>query len=683
MKKQYSRQCLCLAVWFLFFTDVSGALAVEGGQSPIPVDDVAVVSSDLKPLPTIEKKNGKTYLTITASRVPEKSSEVSANLTLIDRTEIDRIAADNVGDLLAEKGIGHVQKYPGALTTIGIRGFRTETHGNDLQGHVLILLDGRRAGTGNLAKIMTRNVERIEIIRGPGAVQYGSGGMGGVVNIITRQGRSNSAFIEGGGGSFGQASGNVGGTAKGQGFDFAGAVSSATQEDYKTASGITFVNTGFHSQTGVSANTGYEFAPRNRVGVIVTYFEASKVGNPGYLSATDTDNYTDTSNYSVDSFYRGQNSSGSYQWMIRYFFGKDDNRWVDPMLSNPTGWDDSINSRNKTDQQGAQAQISGAFGPLNLTTGLDWLHYAVENSWSPQQTSYTNPALFLLAKIGFLADTLIVSGGVRQDWYAVEVQQPNGSNVDDSHFTPQIGLAWMTTDAFKLRGQVGQGFVMPSADQLAIDMVAFGRRTIGNPNLNPEKSLTWEGGADYTKSGFCVSFTWFGTDFKNKIVTNKVANDTNSYINLGSATINGLEAALSYDLGPPLHWAWEVRPFVEMTLLNKYKDDATDLDLTYMSDLTLSTGLSFSDSVTFSGRINVSYTGQQQVDDWEDTYGVIEKDSFVVTDLTLSYRFWKDAIMGDFMVRGELRNLFDQDYAYVKGYPMPGRSLFVSLKWEY
>ncbi len=682
MKKRYSRHCLCLAVCILSLTDVSGVLAAEGRQPPVPGDGVAVVSPDINQLPQVETVNGKTYLTITATRVPQKSSGVSANLTVIHREELDRAAADNVGDLLAEKGVGHVQKYPGSLTSIGIRGFRTETHGNDLQGHVLILIDGRRAGTGNLAKILTKNVERIEIIRGPGAVQYGSGGMGGVVNIITRQGKSNSLFVEGGGGSFGHAEGSVGGTAKEKGFDFSGAVSRFTQDDYKTGSGVTFANTGIDSQTGVSANAGYEFAPHNRVGVIVTDYEADKVGNPGYLIGADTDNYTDNSNYSVDSRYNGQNSSGSYQWMGRYFFGRDDNVWVDPLASNPTGWDDGINSRNTTDQQGAQAQISGAFGVLNLTTGLDWLHYAVENSWSPRQTSYTNPALFLLARVGFLDERIIVSGGVRQDWYAVEVRQPTGSDVEASHFTPQIGLAWMATDGLKLRGQVAQGFVMPSADQLAIDMLDFGFRTIGNPDLNPEKSLTWEGGADYTKAGFSGSFTWFATDFKDKIVTNAVAEGVTSYTNLGSATINGLEAALSYNLGAPLHWAWEVRPFVDMTWLNQYKDDTTGMDLTYVSDLTLSTGLSFSDAAAFSGRINVSYTGPQQVDDWE-TYSVVELDSFVVTDLTLSYRFLKDTTLGDFTVRGELRNLFDQDYSYVKGYPMPGRSAFVSLKWEY
>jgi vitamin B12 transporter len=133
----------------------------------------------------------------------------------------------------------------------------------------------------------------------------------------------------------------------------------------------------------------------------------------------------------------------------------------------------------------------------------------------------------------------------------------------------------------------------------------------------------------------------------------------------------------------PLRWAWEVRPFIDMTWLNRYEDEATGKDLTYISDLTLSTGLAFGDGAGFSGRVNVSYTGPQQVDDWEETYTVVELDSFVVTDLMLSYRFLRSEKVGDFTFRGELRNLFDEDYAYVKGYPMAGRSVYVGLKWEY
>jgi vitamin B12 transporter len=241
----------------------------------------------------------------------------------------------------------------------------------------------------------------------------------------------------------------------------------------------------------------------------------------------------------------------------------------------------------------------------------------------------------------------------------------------------------MVTDAIKLRGQVAQGFVLPSADQLAIDIEAFGRRTVGNPDLEPETSLTWEGGAEYEKSGLSGSLTCFATDFDDKIVRITLPGAISSYTNLGSASISGIEAALSCDIGAPLRWYWEVRPFVDMTWLTRYEDDATGEDLTYMSAVTLSSGLAFGDKDKFSGRLNVTYTGPQQVDDWEDTYTVVELGSFVVADLTLSYRFLRSEALGDFTVRGELRNLFEEDYAYVKGYPMPGRSVFVGLKWEY
>ncbi|MBM1003835.1 MAG: TonB-dependent receptor, partial [Desulfofustis sp. PB-SRB1] len=124
---------------------------------------------------------------VTESRIEERKRDVSANITTITREDIEQSASRDLGSLLAERGLGHVQKYPGSLTSIGVRGFRTDSHGNDLQGKVLILLDGRRAGTGNATKILTENIERVEVIRGPGSVQYGSAGIGGVINVITRK----------------------------------------------------------------------------------------------------------------------------------------------------------------------------------------------------------------------------------------------------------------------------------------------------------------------------------------------------------------------------------------------------------------------------------------------------------------------------------------------------------------
>ncbi|MCI5114301.1 MAG: TonB-dependent receptor [Candidatus Electrothrix sp. AW1] len=623
---------------------------------------------------------------VTAARTSESKKEVSVNVTVIDQEEIRQSASRNIGDLLAEKSIGHIHKYPAGLTSIGIRGFRTDSHGNDLQGHVLILLDGRRAGTGNVAKLLTKNVERIEVVRGAGAVQYGSAGMGGVVNIITRKAERTAAFVEAGGGSFGANKMNVGGTLKKGKFDFSGSYTRTSQDDYETGNGDEFGNTGYDAASGVSVNLGWSFTGKNRLGLIFTRSELDSYGSPGYFSANDLDDTTDKENYSVDLNYTGATSTDHWQWMVRWFFGKDENSWLDPTGSDPTGWDNGIASSNATDQQGAQAQLTGNFGHTRLTGGIDWLDYEVENTWTPQKTTYTNPAVFLLGKTTFPDQGLTLDIGLRYDSYEVEVVEPAGRDTDDSHFTPKLGLSWMVTEQLKLRTQYAQAFMIPSADQLAANFDSYGSKVVGNPDLDPETSSTYEAGMDYNRNSFRAGFTYFHTDFEDKIVTDYLADGSKTWKNLGDATISGVEAEFSYDLGMTMDWEWEVRPYFNMTLLTEFEDENTDEKLHYVSGATLSAGLVVSNGDGIACRLNIAYAGAQDVEDWEsDAYPtpVVELDASTVTNLTASWRFYEDDHLGAFTLRGEINNLFDEEYAYVKGYPLPGQSFFASLRWNY
>lgn len=623
---------------------------------------------------------------VTAGRIQETKKDVTSNITVISREDIEQASARNVGDLFAEMGISHIQKYPGSLTSIAIRGFRTETHGNDLQGHVLVLLDGRRAGTGNMAKIMTKNVERIEIIRGPGAVQYGSGGVGGVVNIITRQGAGNSFALEMGAGSNEEYEGGFDLTANENGFDFAGTVTGQAAGDYETGGGLDYENTGYDSKTAISLNGGYSFSQKNRVGLTFTSFSVEEDGNPGYISIPDGDDYTDKDNYSLDLRYDGKSSTEKLQWMARYFFGQDKNTWGYPTASNPDGWDFGTTDSNTTDQQGVQTQVSGNVGPVALTGGFDWVRYEVENTWTPQQTEYANPAFFLLSKGTALDGRLVADVGLRYDWYDVEVSQPAGRDVSDNRLTPSVGLAWLATDSLKLRARYAEGFVMPSADQLAADYMNWGIRTVGNPDLSPEKSKTYEGGVDFSKAGFAGSLTFFATDFADKITNYILADGSSSWVNLGSATLNGFEAEMSYDLGETLQLPIEIRPYLNLTMLTTYEDDTTGEDLLYVSDTNSSVGLVVSDGDAWFCRFNVGYTGSQLVQDWESgiyPVPVVELDSFVVADLSASYRFLESESYGRWSVCGDVRNIFDEEYGYVLGNPMPGRTFFAGLRVEY
>jgi vitamin B12 transporter len=621
---------------------------------------------------------------VTASRVEESRKKVSAAVRVIDREEIAQSAAATVGELLAGTGIAQVRQYPGGLTAVGLRGFRTDTHGNDLQGHVLILLDGRRAGTGNAAKLLTGNVERIEIIRGPGAVQYGSAGMGGVINIITRQGEQNSLAAEAGAGSFDAAQASLSGTWLKERFDFAGSISRSEQGDCETGSGQLYGNTA-SSGNGLSLNAGWSFAEENRLGLIVTASNLDDAGNPGYLDSNDLDDRTDKENWSADLSCAGK-ASQSRQWLIRYFFGKDSNSWLDSTVSDPDGWDDGSISENTTKQQGAQAQFTSAVGLATVTAGADWLHYEVDNTWMPQETRYSNPALFFLGRTNLLDKRLTVDAGLRYDWYSTEMDKPAGRSSEDSRLTPQVGLTWLAADNLKLRARYAQGFVLPSADQLGADFSRFGARTVGNPALAPEQSETCEGGADFSSGFFTASLTYFHTDFQDKIIVAPLPDSTRSWQNLGDAVISGIEAELSHDLGLLLNWSWSVRPYLNLTVLTQHEDKSTGADLEQVSGSTLAAGLAADDGGRFSFRLNVTSMGSQLVEDWQSEASpqpLVELDSSMVADLTAQWRFHEDPVYGAFSLRGAVRNLLDEDYAYVKGYPLPGRSLFLSLRWEY
>jgi len=624
---------------------------------------------------------------VTAARVSESVREVSAGVMVIGPEEIAASPARDVGELLTQKGLGAVTRYPGELTSLDIRGFKTAPYGNDLKAHVLVLLNGRRAGTGNLAKIMTGNVERIEVIRGPGAVQYGSAAMGGVINVITRRGEgSPSAALTGRIGSYGYDESGVLMAGEQQGFDFSGSFSRAGMDDYDTGSGDRFHNTGYDHIDHYSLNAGYNFLERQRIGVIFTRYYGDEIGSPGYLTTNDLDNSKDSANHSLDIIYDGASSDKVYAWQLRYFTGKDQDTWFDPVASNASGWDDGLPYLNKTDMSGAQAQASMDRGPVRLTAGLDWLDYESTSSADPAETDSENYAAFLLGRVKFMEQRLIVDGGLRYDAYDLEVVEPAGRNEDDSNIAASAGLVYLLTDALKLRAHYGEAFIMPGADELAADFFSdFGIHYVGNPDLDPESSSTCEGGINYSHNGLSAGLGYFHTRYEDKIES-VASGAEQTWENVGKAEIAGFEGELAWDLGARFGWSFELRPYVNLTYLDRFEDLDNHADLKYVSDWSAAYGIYANDYQGFSARLNFAYTGEQTIEDWETgafPAPVKSHGGFTVADLSISKKILDFKEYGAFTLSGEVTNLFDTDYAYVKGYPMPGRMLFVTLTYNY
>jgi len=583
---------------------------------------------------------------VTAGRVEEKKKEITSNITVIDEEEIKNSSATDLGDLLIQKGLGHSHKYPGGLTPIGIRGFRSETHGIDLKGYVIILLDGHRVSTGNASKIMTKNIERVEIIRGPTSVQYGSAAMGGIVNVITKQGKGKPAFfVEGMLGSFGYLEKSVGFSGKVNMFDFSGSFSRSKIDDYDTADNIEgnrYHNTGYHREDNTSLNIGAVFLPGNRVGLIYTNFDADRVGNPDALYQNDLDDYKDSNNRSLDLSYDGRTSEGLFSWKAKYYEGKNKDKWFDPVASNPDFSDDALPRKATIDHKGAQAQVSLNQKYFLLTAGFDWMNYKTkDDTFTPKSTEYDNPAYFLLAKTRLLDKRLIFSGGLRYDKYKVEVKKGEGGKEDDNNLSPRFGVAYLLSDYLKIRANYGEAFRMPSADELAANYTLFGTNYIGNPNLDPEQSKTYEGGLDFSLASLNLSLTYFTTDFKDKIQTKALPSGDTTWENVGNAEMSGFEGELSYDIGTLFDWDFQLKPYANFVRLTKYRDKENHEDLKYTSDWNVSYGITLSDYNGLSANLNIAYVGKQDIDDWRayiwpNPAPVIEKGSFNVANLTIS-----------------------------------------------
>lgn len=130
-------------------------------------------------------------IVITAKRMEEEVEKTPANVIIIDEEEIKSSGLSTLPEILEKKSGIHWRSFSGnpSQAQIDLRGY-----GEQSQGKVLILLDGRRLNPPDMAQIEwlqipLENIERIEIIRGSNTVLYGDNAVGGVINIITKKGQ--------------------------------------------------------------------------------------------------------------------------------------------------------------------------------------------------------------------------------------------------------------------------------------------------------------------------------------------------------------------------------------------------------------------------------------------------------------------------------------------------------------
>src|SRR5690348_10163870 len=128
-------------------------------------------------------------IVVTATRFPDSRRDLPVGVTVITADDIRKSASSSLGDVLAQFGLLQVRDLAGTQNPqLDLRGFGITGDQN-----TLVLLDGLRINeadleSAQLSAIPLEAIERIEIVRGGGAVLYGDGATGGTINIITRRG---------------------------------------------------------------------------------------------------------------------------------------------------------------------------------------------------------------------------------------------------------------------------------------------------------------------------------------------------------------------------------------------------------------------------------------------------------------------------------------------------------------
>ncbi|EGD1495274.1 TonB-dependent vitamin B12 receptor BtuB [Salmonella enterica] len=591
-------------------------------------------------------------LVVTANRFLQPVNSVLAPTDVVTREDIQRWQSKDLNDVMRRlPGVDISQSGGmGKSSSLYVRG--TESR------HVLVLIDGvpmARAGISNaidIGQLPVSLVQRIEYIRGPRSAVYGSGAIGGVVNIITMSNDEKSQ-INAGMGSDGY-----------QTYD--GIMNKRFGDTIVTAAGAYETTRGFNIQpdspyNGDSDRDGY----RNKLfwGGVQHKFNDNVSGffrGYGYTANSDYDQGSygyvggndEAQNYTQSWDAGLQYSSGIYssQLIANYQHIKDYNYSHD--LGRYAGDASLDNMEQRYIQWGNSVEV----GHGAVSGGADWKQEKLTSSSTTKADTYKRDTtgLYLTGQQQIDSVTLEASGREDHDeqfgW----------------HGTWQTAAGWEFVDGYRATLSYGTGFLAPSLGQqygATRFASSYGPGIAANPNLKPEESRQWEAGID----GLTGPLDWRLSAYHYK-VQNLIDYKDNQYVNLKSATIKGLEWTGNITTGPVDH---------HLTL--QYvdpRDDETNKVLYRRAKQQVKyelTGQIFE----LGWNVMYQYLGERYDKDFDNNRDV-KMGGLSLWDIGVSY-----PLTSHLTVRGKIANLFDKDYETVYGYQTAGREYTLSGSYTF
>lgn len=501
---------------------------------------------------------------------------------------------------------------------------------------LLVLIDGHPQYMGLMGHpiadaYQTMMAERVEVLRGPASVLYGSNAMGGVINIVTRKMQEDGirTNINIGAGSYGSVQTEATNRIR------KGRFSSTVTASYNRTDGHR-ADMAFE-QYGGYAKLGYDFTDNWKVwgDVNVTRFNAT---NPGSVMKPYIDNdqriTRGMTSFALENHY--EKTSGA----LSFFYNWGDH-WINDGYQ-PGG--EPLQYRfNSNDQMLGVSwyQSVQLFQGNRLTVGADYFHFGGE-AWNQffdghRETSANKSLNEVAGYVDFRQDIaawLTLDAGARVDYHSQT----------GTEFIPQVGLAFHLPENVEIKAMASKGFRNPTIRE----MYMFPPQ---NPDLKPEKLWNYELSFSQRLMDNRLSYglNVFYINGENLII--RLPNPNGSgMLNQNSGEIEnwGAEANVGYQFNP----VWSV--------MANYSWLHMENPVLASPEHKLYGGVNFR-----KGRWSAS-TGIQYVKGLYTDLDAATKENFVLWDMQGSF---KATNYLSFYVRGE--NLLAQRYEINAGYPMP------------
>lgn len=503
-------------------------------STALSVAPAAAEEADLTGLDTI---------VVTASRTLVPLKTVGSAIDILTADDIAKRPRFEVSDLLRE--------VPGvAVNRSGQRGSQTQVRLRGTEGnHTLVLINGIEVGDPMTAdefdfgNLLADDIDRIEVLRGPQSALYGSQAIGGVINIITREGHGPlEGSVTAQGGSFGTYALNAAGAGGGEGHSFGASLSWLDTDGVsQAASGVEkdgHQNFTFNASSRVAPGEVFDLTLAARY--TQAYGEEDtqdfmNFGGPTYGAAIDSDNAHRTKTAYGRAAGRFSLLDGMWDHTVAAAITDVRKRNFDMKAFSFGSAGRRVNLTYQTNL------FVGDMGDPVRHTVTGYIQYKAETFENqsafpgPQNQRRSTQDVGYVAEYRLdIADQVYLSGALRFDDH----------EMFRNATTYRTTAAWQVPNTgLKVRASYGTGFAKPGFFELfGFDPTSF----VGNPNLKPESSKGWDAGFDYAFDDALISLTYFSSDFEDEIVNDFSVFPFTVRNAAGESSREGLELSARY-----------------------------------------------------------------------------------------------------------------------------------------